>query len=233
MLGAGIWTTKVAELVDATVGGKYVRTTRFASIGAGTSGTVAIPSNSAIVLDDFGGTVDAVVTTISGGKPTRTNALTALGAIISTTFDSSGNWVLSGTPSSYPVAIVYRVQQTLGNFSSTDADIWGEVDMLDPKICAFGVSIDGGGAVITTGQKGYITIPFACKIQGWTILGDVAGAIVVDVWKQAYASGLPAVAQTIAGSEKPTIAASGILGFNVDSCTSIKFANLVIQAVRT
>ncbi len=231
--------------------GKSVRTTRFVSIGSSTSGTVTLPSNSTVVLDDFGGTVDAVVTTISGGKPTKNAALTALGAVVATTFDSSGNWVFTAAPSAYPVAIVYRVQQTLANFDSTSSDIWGEVDYTDPKVCSFGISIDGGGTAISTGVKGYLTIPFACTIQGWTMLGDVTGSIVVDVWKVAYASFPPTVANTIAGSQLPTIstaktgqnlslttwttlsvAAGDTLGFNVNSCTSTTKANLVIQAVR-
>ncbi len=124
--------------------------------------------------------------------------------------------------------------------------------MTDPKICAFGLSIDGAGAAITTGVKGYVTIPFACKIQGWTLVADQAGSIVIDVWKDTYANYPPVVGDSIAGSEKPTItaavkgqdlslttwtsldvAAGDVLGFNVDSCATIQKANLVIQAVRT
>lgn len=137
MLGAGVWSSKTA--VSSLVGNKYVRSTRFASIGSGTSGTVTLPSASTVVLDDFGGTVDAVVSTISGGKPTQVAAVTATGTVVSTTFDSSGNYVLSGTPSAYPVAIIYRVQQTLIAFDSASADIWGDTD-IDP------VSSGGGGA---------------------------------------------------------------------------------------
>jgi len=104
---------------------KYVRTTRFEEIGSGTSGTVTLPPNSTVVLDDFGGTVDAVVTTMLGGRPTYESAVDAGGATISTTFDSSGNYVLSGTPSSYPVAIVYRVTQHLVDFDSDSTNIVG------------------------------------------------------------------------------------------------------------
>jgi hypothetical protein len=107
------------------IGGKYVRTTRFQIISSGTSGTVTLPTNSTVVLDDFGGTVDAVVAQVEGGYPTTISAKTSGGVVIGTTFDSSGNWSFSGTPSSYPVAIVYRVKQTLLNFDSTASNIWG------------------------------------------------------------------------------------------------------------
>lgn len=112
-----------------TVGDKYVRSTRFASIGSGTSGSLTLPSNSEVVLDDFGGTTDAVVTTISGGRPSFASAKTAGGTVVATTLDASGNWSLSGTPSAYPVAIVYRVKQQFKNFDSDASDIVGSYDV--------------------------------------------------------------------------------------------------------
>lgn len=128
MLGrAGTWGQLITQTA-ATLGAKSVRTTRFVSISSGTSGTVTLPSNSTVILNDFGGTVDAVVTQISSGKPTQTPALTSTGVVVATTFDGSGNWAFSGTPVSYPVAIVYRVSQTLTNFDSNSLDIWGGTD---------------------------------------------------------------------------------------------------------
>ena len=106
-------------------GNTWVRSTRFASIGSGTSGTVTLPSNSTVILDDFGGTTDAVVATISGGRPTFTAALTAGGAIVATTFDGSGNYVLTGTPSAYPIAVIYRARQLLREYNGLDSDIVG------------------------------------------------------------------------------------------------------------
>lgn len=123
-----LFSIQTSNVNPDVLGAKYVRTTRFAIISSGTSGQVTIPSNSQVVLDDFGGTVDAVVTQVTSGKPTLNAAATAAGAVVATTFDSSGNWVFSGTPSAYPVAIVYRVQQQLSNFDSTATDIWGEPD---------------------------------------------------------------------------------------------------------
>lgn len=71
-----------------------------------------------------------------------------------------------------------------------------------------GYVIDGGGAPITSGIKGDITIPFGCTIIEWTLLADVAGSIVVDIWKDTYANYPPTVLDTITGSALPTITAA-------------------------
>src|SRR5262249_43435326 len=48
--------------------------------------------------------------------------------------------------------------------------------------------IDGGGAVITTGIKGDLAIPFACTLNEATLLADQSGNAVVDVWKSNFAA---------------------------------------------
>jgi hypothetical protein len=117
----------------------------------------------------------------------------------------------------------------------------------DETAC-FGITIDGGGSEITTGVKGYITIPYACTITGWYITGDPAGSIVVDVWKRPGA--IPDDAYSIAGTERPTLAgaavnsdanlttwttavsAGDILGFNVDSVVNCQKVSLVIKVTK-
>jgi hypothetical protein len=110
---------------DALVRSKYVRTTRFSIIGAGTSGTLTLPTNSEVVLDDFGGTTDAVLAKSSGGKPLLESAVDSTGEDVAVSLDIAGNWSFTGTPTAYPVAIVYRVRQLLSDFDSDATDIWG------------------------------------------------------------------------------------------------------------
>jgi hypothetical protein len=114
--------------------------------------------------------------------------------------------------------------------------------------------IDGGGSAITTGQKGHLEIPFACTLTGWTLMADVAGAIVIDIWKDTYANFPPTNADAMPGAGKePTIAATNqkaqdtnisdwatvaisagdILAFNVDSCATITRVTLSLKAVKT
>lgn len=127
---------------------KEIRTTRFATISSGTIGTITLPPNSTVVLDDFGGTTDAVTSMLDGGRPTYTSALTTLGTVVATTFDAGGNYSLSDTPSLYPIAIIYRVQQRLADFDSTALDIVG-----GPEI----VNVSGGSIAIPINEIVYGT----------------------------------------------------------------------------
>lgn len=118
------------------------------------------------------------------------------------------------------------------------------------KLWSLNFVIDGGGSAITTGVKGFIEIPFAGTITGWTALGDQSGSIVVDVWKDTYANFPPTVADTIAGTEKPTISsatkgqdlalsswttsisAGDIIGFNVDSITTLQRVTIALRGTK-
>lgn len=107
--------------------------------------------------------------------------------------------------------------------------------------------IDGGGAAITTGSKGYLEIPFNCTVNDWTIVADQSGSIVVDVKRATYAN-FPTTA-SIAGTEKPTlssvqknqdtslsswstITAGDILEFVVDSATTVQRVTVALQVTR-
>lgn len=111
----------------------------------------------------------------------------------------------------------------------------------------FGITIDGGGNVISTGVKGYVTIPYNCTITGWDIFADQVGSCVIDLWKDTYANFSPNISDSITGSEKPTlssaqknqdnslstwttsISAGDIIAFNVDSATTVTRVNVIIK----
>jgi hypothetical protein len=116
--------------------------------------------------------------------------------------------------------------------------------------------IDGNGAAITTGLKGYLTVDFAGTIQQATLLADVSGSIVVNLWKCTYAqfdasSTHPVVGDKITSSAPPTIttatksqdnglvgwttsfSAGDIFAFNVDSCTTITRVTLALKVLRS
>lgn len=128
----------------------------------------------------------------------------------------------------------------------------GAIGQLATIAAGFTVGIDGGGSAITTGLKLYVEMPFAMTVTGWTIVADQAGAIVIDIWKDTYANFPPDVADTIAGTEKPTlsgpaqknqdltlttwstlaIAQGDVLAFNVDSASTVEFVAVTIRGTR-
>jgi hypothetical protein len=119
------------------------------------------------------------------------------------------------------------------------------------KSATLGITIDGAGSAITTGVKGYLEIPFDYTITQATLTADQSGSIVVDVWKDTYANYPPTDLDSITASAPPTITAAvksqdstltgwtltgakgDVLGFNVDSITTITRATLTLQVTKT
>lgn len=94
----------------------------YAEINAA-SGTITKPTGSTIMLDQFFGGIDAVISTISGGKPSGEMPVTAGGTVVDvTTFDALGNFVLSGIPSNYPCALIYTIKISATNYTNVDLE---------------------------------------------------------------------------------------------------------------
>ena len=143
--------------------------------------------------------------------------------------------------------------QDLASDAATDgqvakADGAGAVAFEDDEI-SINFIIDGGGNAISTGVKGFIEVQFAITIQGWSVLADQSGSIVVDVNRSTYA-GFPTLT-SIAGTELPTlssaqknqdltlsswtttIAAGDVLGFEVDSITTVQRVTVSLRGRKT
>jgi hypothetical protein len=106
-----------------------------------------------------------------------------------------------------------------------------------------------GGAAITSGVKHYLWLPFPFLITGWTLLAEQAGSIVIDIWSDTYTNFPPTVADTIAPTPKPTLAAvqknqdlvtafatplvprDNVLAFKVDSAATIAYAVLTLEGL--
>jgi len=111
--------------------------------------------------------------------------------------------------------------------------------------------IDGGGAAITTGQKGHIELPWAGTINRASLLADQEGTIQIDIWKDTYANFPPGVENSICGINKPIIdsgwkdeietltfwttavSKGDILAFNVDSCATITRVTLTLRIAKS
>lgn len=116
----------------------------------------------------------------------------------------------------------------------------------------FGIEIDGGGSVITTGVKGFVRIPMAHTITKVTCLSDdasaTAGSITVDVWRDSYANYPPTAADKISASAPVTLSsasksedstltgwsksgnAGDVYGFSVASVTTVTKVLIEIEA---
>jgi hypothetical protein len=111
---------------------------------------------------------------------------------------------------------------------------------------SFGIII-GGGGVITTGIKGYLSMPNAGTISKVRLLADQSGSIVIDIWKDTYANYPPTVADTITASAQPTLSsatknedstltgwsksfsAGDCFAFNVDSASTVTQVTLIVE----
>ena len=110
-----------------------------------------------------------------------------------------------------------------------------------------GISIDGGGDEITTGEHGFIYLPFSGTIKSVTLIADTTGSIKIDIWKDTYANYPPTDADSICGGNEPeissgvkyqdttltgwttTVSDGDVLKFNVDSCATITKCTLVLE----
>ena len=166
------------------------------------------------------------------------------------TVDPAGAQTINGA-ATYPLTITgesLTVVSDGANWIICSLPTFG-VSFANNQRNSIGVSLDGGGAVITTGPKGSIVCPFAGTIYGWDIVADQVGSIVVDVWKANNA--VPTVANTITAAAKPTLTADqqeqsttltgwttsvaegDVFKFNVDSATTITQATVALRVLRT
>jgi len=115
----GILRTGKIQTMGEPIGERYVKALWFEQIDSGASGTLTPPAQGEIVLDQWAAGVDALASTIASGIPAFISPATSGGIIITATLDASGNWALSGTPSAYPIAIVYAYQVKFKFFDYT------------------------------------------------------------------------------------------------------------------
>lgn len=108
---------------------------------------------------------------------------------------------------------------------------------------SFGLTVDGAGSVITTGSKGYITIPFNCTVNNWYMAADTSGSMVIDVKRSGSSivgggnkptlSSQSSANAAVSGWTSTSITAGDIIEFNVDSASTITRVNLVLKITKT
>ena len=116
---------------------------------------------------------------------------------------------------------------------------------------SFGLTIGNGSSVITTGQKGFIKMPYPGTITDWTIISETSGSVVMDIWKDTYVNFPPTSADTITGNNYPYLASQSIntdnvlsgwtkdflvndvFVFNILSADTVTSINLTINVIKT
>lgn len=147
--------------------------------------------------------------------------------------NSSTNWNYQGNDIK---ALTANWDSVYTNVNSNSANAFVKASI--------GITIDGGGSAITTGSKGFISIPYSCTITDNTLVADQSGSIVIDVKKATYA-GFPSTT-SICAAAKPTLAsvqkntdstltgwtttinAGDIIEFYVDSATTVTRVTLTL-----
>lgn len=115
-------------------------------------------------------------------------------------------------------------------------------------IFQFGSAAD---STISTGPRAPQTIPYNGTIVSATLLSNVPGSIVVDLWKTSFANAPPNVGNSITGGNPPTLSnqqikqdstlsgwtttclAGDVILPNVNSCAGLAFVTLVLQISRS
>lgn len=108
---------------------------------------------------------------------------------------------------------------------------------------SFGITLDGQGGVITTGSKGYVSIPWTGTIQSFVAAANTTGSIQVDLIRNGTSlvgggnfPGLNNAQFSSAGQSgwvSTDINQYDIIQFNVNSATTVSRVNLFIFATRT
>lgn len=118
------------------------------------------------------------------------------------------------------------------------------------SLLTIGITIDGGGDVLTTGLQGVRQLPVAGTIIGWSILADQPGDLVITLTADDPASLYPPTT-VITGSAPPTLTAPAayarsttltgwttaipalsVIGFTVASVATITRATLQLEVLQ-
>lgn len=121
---------------------------------------------------------------------------------------------------------------------------------LDEGVFNIPFVLNRDGTEIQAGSIFDVMIPFACTLTGITMVGDQEGSCVLDIWKDSLANYPPTDADSICGSNKPTISAGtsyeddeltgwttavsagDCLRFNLDSVEDFTALEIFLQAKR-
>lgn len=205
----------------------FPTTSKTLAANDGSNMTLASQATGDIILAASASTL-GILADVAVGQPLLSGGVGVAPAYAGYTF--------SGT-----AAQTYTFPATTGTLAKT-SDI-------PSKTSAFVYIIDGGGSAITTGSKGFLQIPAAYTITGWTLVADQVGSAVIDVKKSTYANfpttssicaaDLPTLSAVqknqnlSAGTWTTAVSAGDVLEFVVNSAATVTKLSLTIVATKT
>lgn len=136
-------------------------------------------------------------------------------------------------------------------FADETGQVLADSGMAMPVDGTIEIGIDGLGSIPETGVVADIIVPYNMTITKWTIISNISGSIVIDLWKDTYANFPPTVTDTVTGSDKPTLSSAtkanstaltgwtttwtdgDIIRVNIDSVSTVTKIVLTISYTRT
>jgi len=165
--------------------------------------------------------------------------------------DTSVNIAAVGTQSSptRPAipSVIFTAQQVMYTQLGPQG-VQGNQGNVGATVGTVGISLNGNGAYISSGSKGYITMPYACTITGWYLVANATGSIVIDIEKGDFTT-FP-VNTSIVGSATPSlvsqqknssttltgwttsVAQNDVIEFTVVSNTTVTNASLNLRVLK-
>jgi hypothetical protein len=157
--------------------------------------------------------------------------------------------VFASRPAASIAGLIYYSTDT-GKIYRDNGATWDDVTPSGSGsiVSVLGIVIDGGGTSPPTGAKGFVQVPYACTLTGWTIIADQSGSAQITVSKGTFAA-FPTMSSIVASSppilssaQKSTsttltgwttaISSGDILSFNLDSLSTIQRIILELQVTR-
>lgn len=207
-----------------------------------TTGSAAQPAFRSLVTADLPagvGSVTSVAMTVPTGFTISGSPITSSGTLALGLSTETANTVWAGPTSGGAANPTFR--------ALVAADM-----PTNAQKRSVGCNFDGAGFVLVAGKVIYLSnIPYGGTITGVTMLADVSGSATVDIWKVAYASAPPTVANTIVASAIPTlssaqksqdntltgwtvaVSAGDTMAFKLVTSSTITFLSLTLQITAT
>jgi hypothetical protein len=159
------------------------------------------PSTASVVL-----TVTQQSGILAGTGITAINSLTgAVQTLVNGTSGLAPAFSSVGTTHTLNIPLASTASVTAGLISKSEFDLF--------SVGSFGVTFDGGGALVTSGKIAYARVPYKGTITGWQLVADQSGSCNIEV-KQGVFSPFPPTT---------TIFTAALSGVQTNSATSLTY----------